>query len=323
MKAVIISKSGEPSVLKVEDRALPSPAGREVLVRTKASGVNRPDIMQRKGFYPAPEGAPADIPGLEASGIIEACGPLVTRWKKGDAVCALTAGGAYAEYFTVDERHCLPLPKNWSYIEAASLPETVFTVWHNVFQRGRLQKNERFLVHGGSSGIGITAIQLAAAAGARVYATAGNREKCAKCEELGAEKCIDYKKEDFESALKYQGIDVILDMVGGVYFEKNLRLLNPDGRLIYINTMEGSRVKADLALVMQRRLTITGSTLRPRSADFKAELRAEIEENIWPLLENGKFKPVIHRVFPYRDAAEAHQLMESSQHIGKIILSFE
>lgn len=323
MKAVVITQPGPPSVLKVEKQAEPVPKAEEVLIQVKAAGINRPDVMQRKGFYPAPAGVPAAIPGLEVSGIIISCGPDVKQWKPGDAVCALAAGGGYAEYIAVDERHCLPVPKEWTFIEAASLPETVFTVWHNVFQRGLLKPGENFLVHGGSSGIGITAIQLAALWGAKVFATAGNEEKCRRCEELGAEKCINYKEEDFEIILQEKGIDVILDMIGGSYFEKNIRLMKPDGRLVYINTMEGGRVTADLPLIMRKRLTITGSTLRPRDADFKARLASEIRLHVWPMLENRKFQPVIYKVFDFKKAAEAHQLMENSTHIGKIILNFE
>jgi len=323
MKAVIITQYGPPSVLKVEEWAEPTPKAGEVLIQVKAAGVNRPDIMQRQGYYPAPDGVPEAIPGLEVSGIVISCGEHVTQWQAGDAVCALTAGGGYAEYIAVDEKLCLPVPRKWSFVEAASLPETVFTVWHNVFQRGCLKPGENFLVHGGSSGIGITAIQLAALWGARVFATAGSTEKCRRCEGLGAEKCINYKEEDFEAVLKKHGIDVILDMVGGDYFEKNIRLLRHDGRIVYINTMGGGKVTMDLPAVMQKRLTITGSTLRPRNAAFKAALASEIRKHVWPMLEERKFKPVIFKVFDFGKASEAHQLMESSNHIGKIILNFD
>lgn len=323
MKAVIITHPGPASVLRIEERPKPVPKENEVLLQVKAAGVNRPDIMQRMGYYPAPAGAPADIPGLEVSGIITSRGKNAVQWQTGDTVCALTAGGGYSEYITVDERHCLPIPYNWSFIEAASLPETIFTVWHNVFQRGLLKAGENFLVHGGSSGIGITAIQLASLWGAKVFATAGNAEKCSYCEQLGAELCINYKEDDFEAILQKNGIDVILDMVGGYYFEKNIRLLKPEGRLVYINTMEGGKVTINLLAVMQKRLTITGSTLRSRDPDFKASLTAEIRKYIWPLLEERKFKPVIHKVFDFKEASEAHLLMESSRHIGKIVLDFE
>jgi putative PIG3 family NAD(P)H quinone oxidoreductase len=244
----------------------------------------------------------------------------VDNWKPGDAVCALLPGGGYAEYAVVDARHCLPLPMGWSFEEAASLPETVFTVWHNVFQRGQLQPGETFLVHGGSSGIGITAIQLAKAWGATVYATAGSEEKCRACEELGADRCLNYKTQDFEQELKTDGVDVILDMVGGDYVPKNLNLLQPDGRLVFINAMQGATGAFDVRQVMQKRLTITGSTLRPRDAHFKAALTADIAQRVWPLLAAGKFKPVVYKVFALQQAAQAHALMESSEHIGKIVL---
>ena len=320
MKAVVISAPGAPEVLQVQERPVPTPEAHQVLVRVKAAGVNRPDVAQRKGNYPPPAGAPADIPGLEMAGVIEACGAHVERWQKGEAVCALLPGGGYAEYVVVDARHCLPLPQGWSFEEAASLPETVFTVWHNVFQRGQLKAGENFLVHGGSSGIGITAIQLAKALGARVFATAGSAEKCRACEELGAERCLNYKTEDFEEALKPEGLDVILDMVGGDYLPKNLNLLKPDGRLVFINAMQGAKGEFSMMQVMQKRLTLTGSTLRPRDADFKAALAAEIEQHVWPLLEAQKFKPVLSQTFPLEEAAQAHTLMESSAHIGKIVL---
>ncbi|MGI4729246.1 MAG: NAD(P)H-quinone oxidoreductase, partial [Janthinobacterium lividum] len=244
----------------------------------------------------------------------------VAQWKNGDAVCALLGGGGYAEYAVVDARHCLPVPNQWSFAKAASLPETVFTVWQNVFVRGKLKSGETFLVHGGSSGIGITAIQLAKACGAEVYATAGNDDKCKACENLGAKRSINYKKEDFEVVLKEIGVDVILDMIGGDYILKNIRLLKADGRLVYINAMKGSKAEIDVTEIMRKRLTLTGSTLRNRDADFKAQLAAEIRENIWPILEAGKFKPVIYKTFKLEDAAAAHTLMESSEHIGKIIL---
>ncbi|KAA3439651.1 NAD(P)H-quinone oxidoreductase [Rufibacter hautae] len=321
MKAVVITAPGAPEVLQVQERSTPSPAPGQVLVRVHAAGINRPDVAQRKGNYPPPAGAPVDIPGLEISGIVEACGQGVARWKEGDAVCALLPGGGYAEYAVVDARHCLPVPQGWSFAEAASLPETVFTVWHNVFQRGALQAGETFLVHGGSSGIGITAIQLAKVWGATVYATAGSEEKCRACEELGADRCLNYKTQDFTEELKAEGVDVVLDMIGGEYIPKNLGLLKPDGRLVFINAMQGAQGQFDVRQVMQKRLTITGSTLRPRPADFKAALAAEIEQHVWPLLEAGKFKPVLYQTFDLAEAAQAHALMESSAHIGKIVLT--
>lgn len=325
MKAVVITQPGAPEVLQIQERETPRPKGTEVLVKVYAAGVNRPDVFQRKGNYPPPPAAPQDIPGLEVAGVIEAIGTEVSGWKRGDRVCALLAGGGYAEYALAQAAHCLPVPANFDgFAEAASLPETVFTVWHNVFQRGRLQAGEHFLVHGGSSGIGITAIQLAKAFGAKVFTTAGSDEKCAACDALGADISINYKTSDFEEALSALGADVILDMVGGDYIPKNLRLLREEGRLVFINTMKGSKVKGadevDFGLIMRKRLTVTGSTLRNRDHAFKAALTAEIQKNVWPVLEKGLFKPVIARTFPLAEAAKAHALMETSDHIGKIIL---
>jgi len=321
MKAIVINSPGGPEVLQISERNKPEPAEGEVLIAVRAAGVNRPDVLQRKGLYAAPAGVPHDIPGLEVAGIIESCGSETGRWKKGDAVFALLGGGGYAEYVLSDSRHCLPVPEGWSFEEACSLPETVFTVWHNVFERGRLQPGETFLVHGGSSGIGVTAIQLAAAIGARVFATAGSAEKCDACEKLGAEKCINYKEEDFEEILKDIGADVILDMVGGDYAPKNTRLLKEDGRLVYINSMKGNKAEYEVMELMRKRLTITGSTLRSRDAQFKAMLAASVEKYVMPLIANGKFRPVIYKVFDFTQAAEAHALMESSEHTGKIVLT--
>jgi putative PIG3 family NAD(P)H quinone oxidoreductase len=320
MKAIVISQPGDPSVLVTAERPVPVPTANEVLIQVKAAGINRPDILQRKGHYAPPPGVVADIPGLEVAGIIEQCGAAVTRWKKGDRVCALLAGGGYAAFATVDAGQCLPIPAGWTEAEAASLPETIFTVWHNVFQRGRLQAGERLLVHGGSSGIGITAIQLAKAAGAIVFITAGSADKCNACTALGADKSINYKEEDFETVLQPEGADVILDMIGGDYIPKNIRLLLPEGRLVFINAMKGNEAHLQVKDIMQKRLTITGSTLRNRPIAFKAALAREIEEKVWPLLENRQFKPVIYRSFPLSQAAQAHELMESSAHTGKIIL---
>lgn len=320
MKAIIIPHSGPPNVLQVQERAIPKPSSNEVLIKVYAAGINRPDVAQRKGVYPPPPGAPADIPGLEVAGVIEECGQNVERWTKGAAVCALLAGGGYAEYAVANAGHCLPVPDGWSFAEACSLPETVFTVWHNVFQRGRLQSGENFLVHGGSSGIGITAIQLAKAFGATVFATAGSDDKCKACVVLGADICINYKKDDFEEALKSEGADVILDMVGGDYIPKNIRLLKTDGRLVFINAMKGGESAFSVSDIMRRRLTITGSTLRNREPEFKAQLAAEVEKRVWPLLNSKKFKAVIYKQFPLTEAANAHALMESSEHIGKIVL---
>jgi len=320
MKVIVITSFGAPEVLQTQEREIPKPNAGEVLIKVKAAGVNRPDVIQRKGNYAPPPGAPQDIPGLEVAGIVEEIGGNVTNLKKGGHVCALIAGGGYAEYAVANALHCLPVPSNLNFTEAASLPETVLTVWHNVFQRGQLKEGEKFLVHGGSSGIGITAIQLAKAFGATVFATAGSKEKCDACDELGATKCINYKEEDFESVLKDEKIDVILDMIGGDYIEKNIRLLNTDGRLVFINAMKGGKSDFSAIDIMHRRLTITGSTLRNRDIAFKAALIAEVHKHVWPMIEEGKFKPVIYRTFSLKDAAKAHELMESSEHIGKIVL---
>lgn len=320
MKAIIVLHPGTPDVLQIAQRPVPQPSVQQVLIKVKAAGVNRPDVAQRKGQYPPPPGASVDIPGLEVAGVIEQCGESVNRWKPGDAVCALLTGGGYSEFAIAYADHCLPVPSNWSFAEAASLPETFFTVWHNVFQRGHLQSGETLLVHGGTSGIGITAIQLAKAFDSKVFATAGSKEKCHACMSLGADQCINYKTENFEEALKDDGADVILDMIGGDYISKNLRLLKDDGRLVFINAMKGSQADLNVLDIMRRRLTITGSTLRNRNPEFKAQLAAEIEKNVWPLLENRKIKPVIYKEFPLADASSAHALMESSEHIGKIVL---
>lgn len=320
MKAIIITTPGAPEVLQLQERTKSTPAEGQVLIKVAAAGVNRPDVIQRKGKYPPPPGVPADIPGLEVAGIVEACGSEVKNYNVGDRICALTGGGGYAEYAIAHAAHCLPIPRNMSFIEAASLPETVLTVWHNVFQRGHLAAGESFLVHGGSSGIGITAIQLAKAFGATVFATAGSKEKCEACIALGADECINYKEADFESVLKGKGVDVILDMIGGDYTEKNLRLLKTDGRLVFINAMNGGKANFDAVDIMRRRLTITGSTLRNRDDQFKAALIADVLQNVWPVIEAGNFKPVIYKTFPLAEAAAAHTLMESSEHIGKIML---
>jgi NADPH2:quinone reductase len=321
MNAIIIEKPGGPEVLHPQEVPRPTPAAGQVLVRVQAAGVNRPDVLMRQGKYAGSGDVTGLVPGLEVAGIVEEVGPDAPRWQPGDAVCALIAAGGYAEYAIVDARHCLPVPPGLSMIEAAALPETVFTVWHNVFERGRLQPGETLLVHGGSSGIGTTAIQLARALGSRVATTAGDEAKCQACRDLGAEWAINYKTDDFEQVLKEVGIDVILDMIGGDYVPKNLRLLHEDGRLVFINAMQGAKAEFDAMQVMSRRLTITGSTLRPRSADFKATLAAEVEKHVWPLIAAGKFRPVIDRTFPLAEAAAAHQRMESSAHIGKIVLT--
>jgi NADPH2:quinone reductase len=320
MNSIVIQQPGGPEVLISKQQPTPQPAAHEVLVRVHAAGVNRPDVLMRQGKYAGSGDVAGLVPGLEIAGTVEACGAEVTRWQPGDAVCALLPAGGYAEYAVVDARHCLPVPAGLSMVEAAALPETVFTVWHNVFQRGALQPGETLLVHGGSSGIGTTAIQLAKALGSRVAITAGDEAKCAACRKLGAEWAINYKTEDFEEALKEVGVDVVLDMIGGDYIAKNLRLLKDDGRLVFVNAMQGGKGEFNALEVMRRRLSITGSTLRPRSADFKAALAAEIEKHVWPLITAGKFLPVIYKTFPMAEAAAAHQLMESSAHIGKIVL---
>lgn len=320
MNAVVITIPGPADVLQVQQRPMPEPGEYEVIIKVSAAGVNRPDVAQRKGQYPPPPNAPQDIPGLEVAGTVEECGALVTHWKKGDKVCALLSGGGYAEYAVANEGHCLPIPGELSFAEAASLPETVFTVWHNVFQRGRLANGEHFLVHGGSSGIGITAIQIAKAFGAKVFATAGSEEKCSACIQLGADRCINYKTEDFEAVLKGEGVDVILDMIGGDYIAKNIRLLNVEGRLVFINTMKGATAEINAMEIMRKRLTLTGSTLRNRENSFKAQLAKEVEQQIWPIINQHKFKPVIYKTFPLEQADRAHALMEGSEHIGKIVL---
>ena len=320
MNAIVILQAGGPKVLQLQQQPQPQPAAHEVLIRVLAAGVNRPDVLMRQGKYAGSGDVAGLVPGLEIAGTIEACGAAVTRWNLGDAVCALLPAGGYAEYAVADARHCLPVPAGLSMTEAAALPETVFTVWHNVFQRGSLQPGETLLVHGGSSGIGTTAIQLAKALGSRVAITAGDEAKCAACRKLGADWAINYKTQDFEEALKAEGVDVILDMIGGDYIAKNLRLLKDDGRLVFVNAMQGGKGEFNALEVMRRRLSITGSTLRPRSADFKATLAAAVEEHVWPLIAAGKFRPVIYKTFPLAEAAAAHELMESSAHIGKIVL---
>lgn len=322
MKAVIIPQPGPAEVLTLAERPAPVCGAADVLIRVRAAGVNRADLIQREGKYPAPPGVVADIPGLEVAGVVEACGAHVKRWQVGDAVSALLAGGGYAELVAVEGTQCLPVPKGWSFSDAAALPEALFTVWSNVFQRGRLQSGENFLVHGGTSGIGMAAIQLARAFGARPFATAGSDDKCKACVEAGAIKAINYKTEDFEAVLKDEGVDVILDMIGGEYTAKNIKLLRPEGRLVFINAMKGGKAEFSAHQVMSRRLTITGSTLRSRESAFKASLTADIEGHIWPLLEAGKIKANVCKTFPAAEAPAAHRLMESSAHVGKIVLTF-
>lgn len=323
MQAIIITAPGGPEVLQIQDRPDPQPTRDEVLIEVKASGLNRADIIQRQGNYAAPPGVPADIPGLEVAGVVKACGPAVTQWKPGDRVCALIAGGGYAQYVSTREGQCLPVPHNFDFIQAAALPEALSTVWSNVFQRGALRSGENFLVHGGNSGIGTCAIQLAKAFGATVYTTVGSEEKGRICLDLGAHRFINYKTQDFAEELKDTGIDVILDMVGGDYLQKNIRILRPDGRLVYINSVAGNTPTINLHQVMVRRLIITGSTLRGRDYAWRKALSAEIHAKVWPLLATGAYKAIIYKTLPYTEAAEAHRLMDTGQHTGKIILSWE
>lgn len=326
MQAIIITQPGGPEVLQLAERSVSNCNAHEVLVKVHAAGINRPDIFQRKGKYPPPAGAPADIPGLEISGVIAAVGEEVTRWHIGDKVCALVSGGGYAEFCIVPDGQCLPVPDNLSFIEAASLPETFFTVWSNVFNNGYLAAGKSLLVHGGSGGIGSTAIQIAKAMGITVYTTAGSVEKCMFCESLGAARAINYKTENFVDVIKQltsgKGVDMILDSIGGDYTPMNLQALADEGRLVIINAVKGANAEVDLSLVMRKRLTITGSTLRPRSVAFKSDIARELEEKVWPFLTSGKIKPVVFKTFPAALAADAHQLMESGEHLGKIVLTF-
>ncbi len=323
MTCIEIAEPGGPDVLKPTTRPVPVPEAGEVLIAVRAAGVNRPDCIQREGNYAPPPGV-TDIPGLEVAGEIAALGQDVSGWKLGDQVCALVAGGGYAEFVTAPAVQCLPVPAGLEMAEAAALPETFFTVWSNVFERARLMPGEAFLVHGGSSGIGTTAIQLAAKMGSRVITTAGSEEKCRVCEELGAERTVNYKEEDFVEAAKEftdgRGVDVILDMVGGDYLNRNIKALGPDGRHVSIAFLGGSKAEVNFMPVMLKRLTLTGSTLRPQPVERKAEIARALEEKVWPMIAQGEIKPVIHASFPLAQAAEAHALMESSQHIGKIML---
>lgn len=323
MRAVEISAPGGPEVLRLVTRPVPKPGEGEVLIRVAAAGVNRPDVLQRQGLYPPPPGA-SDLPGLEVAGTIVACGAGVSGWREGDSVCALLAGGGYAEYAVAAAALCLPIPGDLSPVGAAALPETLFTVWTNVFERGGLKQGETFLVHGGTSGIGTTAIQLAREFGATVYATAGGPEKARACEELGAARGIDYRAEDFVAVVKEltggRGVDVILDMVGGDYVARNIDCLAMDGRHVSIAFLQGPKVTLNLFPVMAKRLTLTGSTLRPRTVEQKAAIAAALREQVWPLLDLGKVAPRIDRTYQLESAGEAHALMESSTHIGKIVL---
>lgn len=326
MRAIEITTPGAPEVLRVTQRPVPAPADGEVLIKVTAAGVNRPDVLQRKGAYAPPAGA-SDIPGLEVAGHIVALGSGLQEWKTGDKVCALVSGGGYAEYVNAPAAQCLPVPRGLSLVEAAGLPETFFTVWVNVFQRAALKAGETLLVQGGSSGIGVTAIQLAHAFGHRVFATAGSDEKCRQCEVLGAERAINYRNEDFVKVIMQvtdgHGVDVILDMVGGDYVPRELACLATDGRLSLIAFLGGSKTTLDMNDILRRRLTITGSTLRPRPVEFKGTVARELREKVWPLIDSGRIRPVIYRTFGLEQASQAHALMESSTHVGKILLTVE
>lgn len=320
MRAVEITKPGPAEVLALTERPIPQPGPGEVLLKIAYAGVNRPDVLQRAGLY-APPPTASDLPGLEASGTIAAVGEGVADWAEGDEVCALLPGGGYADYALTPAAHCLRVPAGMGLREAACLPETFFTVWSNVFQRGGLKAGERFLVHGGSSGIGTTAIQLANTLGARVFATAGSDEKCAACVKLGAEKAINYRSEDFVDVMRAEGgANLILDMVGGDYIKRNVKALADDGRLVQIAFLQGPQVEFNFAQVMMRRLTITGSTLRPQSDLAKARIAESLAENVWPLLDAGRVAPVMDSEFTLEEAVQAHQRMESSGHIGKIVM---
>ena len=324
MIVIRIARPGGPEVLQPSEMPLPRPGPREVLIRVTAGGVNRPDLMQREGKYPPPLGA-SDIPGLEVSGTIASCGPGAARWREGDEVCALVSGGGYAEYCVAPDVQCLPIPSTVDLVSAAGMPETFFTVWTNVFDRGRLRAGESFLVHGGASGIGTAAVQMAHAFGARVFATAGTDEKCVACERLGAERAINYNREDFAAVLMSltggNGIDVILDMVGGPYFGRNVDLLALEGRLLQIAVLHGAKAELNLVRLLRQRITITGSTLRSRTVEEKGAIAGAVEKAVWPFVETGKIRPIVYATFPLNQAAEAHRLMESGSHIGKILLT--
>ncbi len=323
MQAIEISRPGGPEVLNLAERPMPEPANDQVIIKVAYAGVNRPDTLQRAGLYNPPKGA-SDLPGLEASGAVVACGAGVFTVKVGDQVCALLPGGGYAQFVATPAAHCLPVPEGLSMKQAACLPETFFTVWSNVFMRGGLQSGQRFLVHGGSSGIGTTAIQLAKAFGARVFATAGSAEKCAACVELGAEAAFNYREDDFVEKLQaLGGADLILDMVGGPYIQRNLKALADDGTLVQIAFLQGPKAELNLVQLMTRRLTVTGSTLRPQSDLAKARIADALRAHVWPLISSGKISPVMDQEFALADAAAAHARMESSAHIGKIVLKVD
>lgn len=324
MKAIEIVHPGGPEVLRLGDRPQPQPGAGEALIRVFAAGINRPDVLQRKGGYAPPPGA-SDIPGLEVAGVIEGGELAGSQFKPGDAVCALVAGGGYAEFCVAPVGQMLPVPRGLTFAEAASLPETHFTVWSNVFDRARLAPGESLLVQGGTSGIGVAAIQIAAALGSTVYATAGSDDKCRACEALGARRGINYRSEDFVAIVREltarRGVDVILDMVAGDYLPREIECLADDGRLAIIALLGGSKATLDLNALLRRRLTVTGSTLRPRSVEFKAAIARQLRAKVWPLIESKRVKPMLYKTFALADAASAHILMESSQHIGKIVLS--
>ena len=324
MMAIAIREPGPPEVLVPTERPMPAAAPGEVLVKVAAAGVNRPDVMQRQGRYPPPPGA-SDIPGLEIAGEVIAVADDVKAWSVGDRVCALISGGGYAEFCCAPAPQCLPIPAGLDLVQAAAIPETFFTVWTNVFERGRLAAGESILIHGGSSGIGTTAIQLAHAFGARVLTTAGNDEKCSACRSLGADVAINYRTTDFVAAVRDEtagrGVDVVLDMVGGDYLQRNLESLAMDGRLVQIGMLGGLNAHINMGPVLQRRLWITGSTLRPRSVSEKAAIARAVHRNVWPLLEAGTVRVPVHATFPLQQAAEAHRLMETSAHIGKLVLT--
>ena len=323
MNYIQIEKHGDPEVLKLHSMPVPEPGPGEVLIKVAAAGVNRPDMMQRKGLYPPPPGA-TDVPGLEVSGTVVSLGQNVSEPPINSEICALVTCGGYAEYCLAAASICLPVPEKISLVNAAGIPETFFTVWTNVFKRGRLKAGESLLVHGGSSGIGTTAIQLGKAFGATVYITAGTSDKCEFCNNLGADAAINYREQNFSEEINRltegKGVNVILDMVGGPYFPKNIRLLADEGRLVQIALMQGSKAEVDFRSLLLKRVTLTGSTLRPRSVEEKTKIAQALQKNVWPLLESGAIRPIIHETFPLKQASEAHLLMESSAHIGKILL---
>ncbi len=324
MRAIRIREPGGPEVLVVDEMSMPTPGPGEILVKVAAAGVNRPDVLQRQGLYPPPPGA-SEIPGLEIAGEVVAAGPGAARFRTGDRVCALVTGGGYAEYCLAPADQALPIPRGLSAVEAAAIPETFFTVWANVFDRCHLAPGESLLVHGGASGIGTTAIMLATALGSRVFATAGSPERCAACERLGAERAIDYNREDFVAVIKEmtdgRGVDVVLDMVAGSYIQRNLSVLAEDGRMAFIAFLGGHRAEVDFRPVMMKRLTVTGSTLRPRPVEVKAAIARALNDKVWPLIEAGPVRPVIDSTYPFDRAADAHRRIEVREHIGKIVLT--